>query len=115
MVFYFHECIECRTRKNSPIERDNVSPPPPFYENATHLNYRISINFKGPNSCFSIFVIIDAFSHFVVTNTAPQTSKYAIQTLLYHWITKFGPPQNFVTDRGTEYINQDMTCSLFSI
>ena len=89
MVFYFHECIECRTRKNSPIEPDNVSPPPPFYENATHLNYRISINFKGPNSISSernsyIFVIIDAFSHFVVTNTAPQTSKYAIQTILYH-------------------------------
>ena len=63
-----------------------------------------------------IFVIIDAFSHFVVTNPAPNiTSKYAIQTLLHHWITKFGPPQYLVTDRGTEYINQDMAhlCSLF--
>ena len=63
-----------------------------------------------------IFVINDAFSHCVVTNPAPHiTSKYAFQTLLHHWITKFGPPQNLVTDRGTEYINEDMAhlCSLF--
>ena len=70
---------------------------------------------KGPISPSSqnnsyIFVIIDAFSHFVVTNPAPNiTSKYAIQTLLHHWITKFGPPQYLVTDRSTEYINQDKT------
>ena len=78
---------------------------------------------KGPISPSSqnksyIFVIIDAFSHFVVTNPAPHiTSKYAIQTLLHHWITKFGPPQYLVTDRGTEYTNQDMAhlCSLFHI
>ena len=94
-----------------------------FYENATHFNYKISMDTKGPISPSSqnnsyIFVIIDAFSHFVVTNPAPNiTSKNAIQTLLHHWITKFGPPQYLVTDRGTEYINQDMAhlCSLFHI
>ena len=78
---------------------------------------------KGPISPSShnksdIFVIVDAFSHFVVTNPAPNiTSKYAIQTLLHHWITKFGPPQYLVIDRGTESVNQDMAhlCSLFNI
>ena len=31
-------------------------------------------------------------------------------------ITKFGPPQNLVTDRGTEYLNQDKVhlCAHFS-
>ena len=83
----------------------------------------MSVDTKGPISPFSqknsyIFVIIDAFSHFVVTNPAPHIiSKYEIQTLLQHWITKFGPPQYLVLDRGTEYINQDMAhlCSLFDI
>ena len=78
---------------------------------------------KGPISPSSqnnsyIFVIIDAFSNFVVTNPAQNiTSKYAIQTLLHYWITKFGPPQYLVTDRGTEYINQDTAhlCCLFHI
>ena len=66
----------------------------------------------------AFFFIIDAFSHFVVINRAPQISpKYAIQTLLHHWITKLGPPQRLVTDRGTECINLDMThlCSLFNV
>ena len=120
---FIHDCIECQTNKHFPIKPQNISPPLPFYENATHFNYRISMDTKGPISPSSqnnsyIFVIIDAFSHFVVTNPAPHiTSKYAIQTLLHHWITKFGPPQYLVTDRGTEYINQDMAhlCSLFHI
>ena len=120
---FIHDCIECQTNKHFPIKPQNISPPLPFYENATHFNYRISMDTKGPISPSSqnnsyIFVIIDAFSHFVVTNPAPNiTSKYAIQTLLHHWITKFGPPQYLVTDRGTEYINQDMAhlCSLFHI
>ena len=66
---------------------------------------------------FYTFVIIDAFSHFVVTKHAPQIpSKYAIQTLPNHWLTKFGPPPYLVTDRGTKYSNQDMThlCSLIN-
>ena len=74
---------------------------------------------KGPISPYShnnpyVLVIIDAFSHFVVTKPAPHIkSKHAIQTLTHHWITKFGPPQYLVT----EYINQDMAhlCSLFNI
>ena len=46
-----------------------------------------------------------------------MSSKYAIQTLLDHWITKFGPPQFLVTDRGTEFNNHNMNhlCSLFEI
>ena len=52
----------------------------------------------------NLFVLIDAFSHFIVTNPAPQiSSKHAIQTILHHWIANFGPPQYLVIDRGTEY------------
>ena len=72
---------------------------------------------KGPISSSSqnnsdIFVIFVAFSHFVVTNSAPHISpKYAIQKLLSHWghlKTTFGPPQYLLTDPGTEYIDKDM-------
>ena len=78
---------------------------------------------KGPITPSSdgnsyIFVIVDAFAHYVITNPAPKiNSKYAIQTLLHHWIVKFGPPKILVTDQGTEYINQDMThfCQVFNI
>ena len=62
---FIHDCIECQTNKHFPIKPQNNSPPLPFYENATHFNYRISMDTKGPISPSSqnnsyIFVIIDA-------------------------------------------------------
>ena len=109
-------------KKKFPLKH-NIAPPLPFYESATHFNYRISMDTRGPISPISIcnsysFVIFDAFSLFIITNPTPNpNSKHAIHTVLYHWITKFGPPQYLVTDRGTEHINQDMAylCSLFHI
>ena len=72
---FIYDCIECQTNKHFPFKPQNNSPPLPFYESATHFNYRISMDTKGPISPssqnnFYIFVIIDAFSHFVVTNPA---------------------------------------------
>ena len=49
-----------------------------------------------------IHVIIDAFSHVVVTvPIKSNNAKTAIKTLLHHWIRKFGPPIYLVTDRGS--------------
>ena len=65
-----------------------------------------------------IHVIIDAFSHFVVTvPTKSNNAKTAIKTLLHHWIIKFGPPIYLVTDRGSEYVNKEMAhlCTLMGI
>ena len=65
-----------------------------------------------------IHVIIDAFSHFVVTvPIKSNNAKTAIKTLLHHWIIKFGPPIYLVTDRGSEYVNKEMAhlCTLMGI
>ena len=93
---FIHDCIECQTNKHFPLKH-NIAPLLPFYGIATHFNYRFSMDTKGPisptsNSNSYFFVIIDAFSHFIITNPTPNiNSKHAIYTLLYHWITKFGP------------------------
>ena len=119
LCIFIHDCIQ--TNKNCPIKPINISPPSPFHENATHYNYRISINTIGPISPSSqgnshLFGFIDAFGHFVVTMLGPHySSKYAIQTLLHLWITTFGTtPQYLVIDQSTEYINQEMAhlCTL---
>ena len=65
-----------------------------------------------------IHVIIDAFSHFVVTvPIKSNNAKTAIKTLLHHWIIKFGPPIYLVSDRGSEYVNKEMAhlCTLTPI
>ena len=67
-----------------------------FSEHAPSFNYRISMDTKGPINPRShnksyIHVIIDAFSHFVVTvPIKSNNAKTAIKTLLHHWIIKFG-------------------------
>ena len=78
---------------------------------------------KGPINPLShnksyIHVIIDAFSHFVVTvPIKSNNAKTAIKTLLHHWIIKFGPPIYVVTDRGSEYVNKEMAhlCTFMGI
>ena len=65
-----------------------------------------------------IHVIVDAFSHFIVTvPIKSNNAKIAVKTLSHHWITKYGPPIYLVTDRGSEYINKDMAhlCTLMGI
>ena len=69
---------------------------------------------KGPinppsNQNSYIHVIIDAFSHFVVTVPIKQNNaQNAVNSLLHHWITKFGPPVYLVTDRGTNTLIQNL-------
>ena len=100
-----------------------TAPTHSFSEHASSFNYRVSFDTKGPINLPShnksyIHVIIDAFSQFVVTvPIKSNNAKTAINTLLHHWIIKFGPPIYLVTDRGSENANKEMThlCALMGI
>ena len=78
---------------------------------------------KGPNDPPSknksyILVIVDAFSHFVVTvPIKSNNAKTAVKSLLQHWIIKVGPPIDLVSDRGSKQTNIDMAqlCTLMGI
>ena len=65
-----------------------------------------------------IHVIVDAFSHFVVTvPIGSNNAKSAVKNLLHHSITKFGSPIYLVTDRGSDFVKKDMAhlCTLMGI
>ena len=108
-----HDCIECQRSKQFNL-KIQTAPTQSFSERAPSFKYRISMDTKGPINPPShiksyINVIIDAFSHFVVTvPIKSNNAKTAIETLLHHWIIKFGPPIYLVTDRGSEYVNKEM-------
>ena len=54
-------------------------------------------------------MIVDVFSHFVVTVPVKQNNaQNAVSSLLHHWITKFGFPVYSVTDCGSEYNNSEL-------
>ena len=103
--------------------KNQTAPTQSFSEHAPSFNYSISMDTKRPinppshNKSY-IHVIIDAFSHFVVTvPSKSKNAKTAIKTLLPHWIIKFGPSIYLVTDRGSEYVNKEMAhlCTLMGI
>ena len=72
------------------------------------MDTKAPINHPSQHKSY-IHVIVDAFSHFVVTDPIKSNkAKTAVKTLLHHWITKFGQPIYLVTDRGSEYRNNDM-------
>ena len=86
---FIHDCIECQRNKlfNMKIQ---TAPTQSFSEHAPSFNYRISMDTKVPinppthNKSY-IHVIIDAFSHFVVTvPIKSNNAKTAIKTLLHH-------------------------------
>ena len=122
LSIFIHDCIECQRNKHFNM-KIQTAPTQSFSEQAPSFNYRISMDTKGPinppshNKSY-IHVIIDAFSHFVVTvPIKSNNAKTAIKTLLHQWIIKFGPPIYLVTDRGSEYVNKEMAhlCTLMGI
>ena len=105
LSIFIHDCIECQRNKHF-NKKIQTAPTQSFSEHAPSFNYRISMETKGPNNPPSHnksykHVIIDAFSHFVVTvPIKSNNAKTAIKTLLHHWNFKFGPPIYLVTDQN---------------
>ena len=83
----------------------------------------IMIDTKGPIHPTSegnnfIFVIVDAFSHYVTIMCAPKNNAhYAFTALFEHWFMKFGLPEEIRSDNGSEYIITGLThlCNYFEI
>ena len=74
---FIHDCIDCQTNKHFPIKPQNVSPPLPFYEIATHFNYRISMDTNGLKVLFPrllkttpIFLLL--LTHLVISSLLTQ-------------------------------------------
>ena len=109
---FIHDCIECQCDEHFSM-KIQTAPTQPFSQHAPSYNYRISMDTKGPIKPLSqnksyLHVIIDAFSHFVLTVPIKSNiAKTVIKTLLHHLITKFGPPINVVTDRGSPYTSNE--------
>ena len=94
MSIFIHNCIECQQNKhnNKKIKTAKIQT---FSEIASYFNYRLSMDTKGPINPPSKQnsnnpVIVDAFSHFVVTVPVKQKdARNAVNSQLHHWTTKF--------------------------
>ena len=116
------DCIQCQTNKvfantKTKSKQEQLAP------TKTYFNEMIMIDTKGPIHPTSegnnfIFVIVDAFSHYVTIMCAPQNNAhYAVTALFEHWFMKFGLPEEIRSNNGSEYINTELThlCNYFEI
>ena len=107
------DCLTCQNKKPKFKHRNEV--PLKGWQNETIPFRTVHIDHKGPlhppgNQNIHCFLVIDAFSRFLmvypVTNTGAQSSISAVEK----WIHSFGILQSIVHDRGralnnTEFIN----------
>ena len=116
------DCIKCQTNKvfantKTKSKQEQLAP------TKSYFNEMIMIDKKGPIHPTSegnnfIFVIVDAFSHYVTIMCAPKNNAhYAFTALFEHWFMKFGLPEEIRSDNGSEYINTELThlCNFFEI
>ena len=87
LSIFIRDCNECQRNKHFNM-KIQTAPTQSFSEHAPYFNYRISMDTKGPNNPPShnksyIHVIIDAFSHFVVTVPSNHTTQRLLSKLSY--------------------------------
>ena len=88
LPIFIHDCLECQRNKHLNM-KIQTAPTQSFAEHAPSFNYRISMDTKGPIKPPSdyksyIHVIVDAFSHFIVTvPIKSNNAKTAVKTLLH--------------------------------
>ena len=100
-----------------------MAPQQPFLEVSPYFDHCISMNTKSPISPPSdgnsyVYVIVDAFTHYVVLHPSPKKDAANALTVLFdHWIVKFGIPDTSVTDNGNEYISGEITrcCHTYNV
>ena len=116
------DCIQCQTNKLF-ANTKTKSKQEQLATTKTWFNEMIMVDTKGPIHPTSegnnyIFVIVDAFSHYVTIMCAPKNNAhYAFTALFEHWFMKFGLPEEIRSDNGSEYINTESThlCNYFEI
>ena len=96
---------------------------PTFLKLYTLSNHSFSMDNKGPINSASErnhynSVIVYHFRNYIATVPTPKNNAdYAVNAKIQHWISKFGPPQNLVTDRGTKnpISEKANSCTLFNV
>ena len=55
-----------------------------------------------------VYVIVDLFSNYIVPVPTPKDQAYhAVNSIIYHKLSKFGPLKNLIAYRGTEYLSPE--------
>ena len=116
---YVRNCLKCAQRKPYGQSKAPLKPMPA----ATRVWERIAMDIVGPvevsrNGNRYILVLSDYASRFVMTvPMVDQTAKTVAHHLVNEILTKYGAPEQILTDQGTNFLSELVTqiCKLFKI
>ena len=116
------DCIQCQTNKvfastKTKSKQEKLAPTKTYFNEMINIDINGSIHPTSEGNNY-IFVIVDAFSHYVTIMCAPKDNAHCAFTALFeHLFMKFGLPEEIRSDNGSEYINTELThlCNYFEI
>ncbi|KHJ88410.1 hypothetical protein OESDEN_11797 [Oesophagostomum dentatum] len=107
---FVKSCSVCQLRKDPSAYR--TSEPLEHFETPSRPFQRVHADIIGPlpltlkGSRFLI-VFVDAFSKFIVTEPIPDQKATTIaDTFITRFVSRFGPPENLITDQGTNFMSE---------
>ncbi|KHJ89073.1 integrase core domain protein, partial [Oesophagostomum dentatum] len=107
-------CPTCQRRKdpsayraNEPLDRFET-PSRPFQRTHSDIVGPLPLTLKGNKF---VIVFVDAFSKFIVVEPIPDQKATTItDVFINRFISRFGPPENLITDQGTNFMS-DIFCN----
>ena len=119
LSIFFPDYIESQTNR---LKENKLKLHSYQFRKYTFLNDSISVNTKGPLKTASkgsqiTVTFNNNFGNYLFNvATQKQVAQCAVKLLNQHWISKFGPPKNLITDRGTEFLITEgaKRCTLFN-
>ena len=100
-----------------------MAPQQLILEVPTYFNHRISLDMEGPIFLSSggnsyVFVIVDAFTHYVFLLPSPRIdAANGLNVLFDIWMVKFGTPNILVTKNGSKFVNGEFAhfCRIYNV
>ena len=110
---FIDNCILCVMEKGNRFIKSPL-PDGSITVQANHFNDIVAWDIQGPfhltsNNNKNILVISDLFSRFAVSIAIPDMTAITVASMfIMHWIAYFGPPNNLLSDNGTQFKSEIM-------
>ena len=115
------DCIQCQTNKmfantRTKSKQEQLATTKTYFNEMIMIDTKVSIHRTSEGNNY-IFVIVDAFSHYVTMCATKNNAYYTFTAIFEYWFMKFGVPEKIRTDNGSEFINTELThlCNYFEI
>ena len=110
IINYVNSCVICSKTKPPhayTITKNEEFPEAKFFNDRLHADCLTNLTLDPINHFKSVFVLVDAFSGFILARaiTSPSAAEI-LRVLTQDWLPAHGIPNTIISDNGSEFANQ---------